>query len=66
MTSTTAPPLWKTIGGLKKAQEVNREIAKYVDVMIGTRRTSPLLGFEVKVSITPTTPAPSNSTPSRT
>ncbi len=29
------PSLWKTIGGLKKAQEVNREIARYVDVMIG-------------------------------
>ena len=29
------PSLWKTIGGLKKAQEVNREIAKYVDVMVG-------------------------------
>ena len=29
------PSLWKSIGGLKKAQEVNREIAKYVDVMIG-------------------------------
>jgi 2-dehydro-3-deoxygluconokinase len=29
------PSLWKSIGGLKRAQEVNREIAKYVDVMIG-------------------------------
>ncbi|MGN1359891.1 MAG: PfkB family carbohydrate kinase [Kiritimatiellia bacterium] len=27
--------LWKSIGGQAKAQEVNREIAKYVDVMIG-------------------------------
>src|SRR5882724_3892284 len=26
------PSLWKTIGGLKKAQEVNKEIARYVDV----------------------------------
>ena len=27
--------LWKSIGGQVKAQEVNREIAKHVDVMIG-------------------------------
>ena len=27
--------LWKSIGGQEKAQAVNREIAKYVDVMIG-------------------------------
>ena len=27
--------LWKSIGGQAKAQEVNREIAKHVDVMIG-------------------------------
>ena len=27
--------LWKSIGGQARAQEVNREIAKYVDVMIG-------------------------------
>ena len=26
---------WSAIGGIQKAQEVNREIAKYVDVMIG-------------------------------
>ncbi|MDR2463548.1 MAG: PfkB family carbohydrate kinase, partial [Verrucomicrobiales bacterium] len=29
------PSLWKSIGGQKRAQEVNREIARYVDVMIG-------------------------------
>src|SRR6266853_3568847 len=29
------PSLWKSIGGQTRAQEVNREIAKYVDVMIG-------------------------------
>src|SRR6266704_125837 len=29
------PSLWKSIGGRKRAQEVNREIAKYVDVMLG-------------------------------
>jgi len=29
------PSLWKDIGGIKKAQEINKEIANYVDVMIG-------------------------------
>src|SRR5256885_5775447 len=29
------PSLWKSIGGQKRAQEVNKEIAKHVDVMIG-------------------------------
>ena len=29
------PSLWKSIGGPERAQEVNREIARYVDVMIG-------------------------------
>ena len=29
------PSLWKSIGGQKHAQEVNREIARYVDIMIG-------------------------------
>lgn len=29
------PSMWSAIGGLEKCQEVNREIAKYVDVMIG-------------------------------
>jgi len=29
------PSLWKSIGGQKRAQEVNKEIAKYVDVMLG-------------------------------
>ena len=42
------PSLWKTIGGLAKAQEVNREIAKYVDVMIGNEEDfTASLGFEV-------------------
>jgi sugar/nucleoside kinase (ribokinase family) len=41
------PSLWKSIGGLKKAQEVNREIAKYVDVMIGNEEDfTASLGFE--------------------
>lgn len=43
------PSLWKTIGGLKKAQEVNRTIAKHVDVMIGNEEDfTASLGFEVK------------------
>ncbi|RQV92037.1 sugar kinase [bacterium] len=29
------PSLWKAIGGQEKAQEVNQEIAQYVDVMLG-------------------------------
>ena len=29
------PSMWNAIGGIKKAQEVNKELAKYVDVMIG-------------------------------
>lgn len=43
------PSLWKSIGGQKKAQEVNREIAKYVDVMIGNEEDfTACLGFEVE------------------
>ena len=43
------PSLWKSIGGQKKAQEVNREIAKYVDVMIGNEEDfTASLGFEVE------------------
>jgi 2-dehydro-3-deoxygluconokinase len=43
------PSLWKSIGGLKKAQDVNREIAKHVDVMIGNEEDfTASLGFEVK------------------
>jgi 2-dehydro-3-deoxygluconokinase len=43
------PSLWKSIGGLKKAQEVNRAIAKHVDVMIGNEEDyTASLGFEVK------------------
>jgi 2-dehydro-3-deoxygluconokinase len=43
------PSLWKTIGGLKKAQEVNREIAGHVDVMIGNEEDfTASLGFEVE------------------
>src|SRR6516162_9703047 len=42
------PSLWKSIGGKKRAQEVNREIAKYVDVMIGKEEDfTACLGFDV-------------------
>jgi 2-dehydro-3-deoxygluconokinase len=42
------PSLWKDIGGHKKAQEVNKEIAKYVDVMIGNEEDFiACLGFSV-------------------
>ena len=42
------PSLWKHIGGLEKCREVNREIAKYVDVMIGNEEDyTACLGFEV-------------------
>ncbi len=43
------PSLWKSIGGQKKAQEVNREIAAHVDVMIGNEEDfTASLGFKVK------------------
>ena len=42
------PSLWKSIGGLTKAQQVNREIARYVDVMIGNEEDfTASLGFDV-------------------
>ncbi len=43
------PSLWKSIGGHAKCQEVNREIAQYVDVMIGNEEDfTACLGFEVE------------------
>jgi 2-dehydro-3-deoxygluconokinase len=43
------PSLWKSIGGHARCQEVNREIAKYVDVMIGNEEDfTASLGFEVE------------------
>ncbi len=43
------PSLWKSIGGQAKAQEVNKEIAKYIDVMIGNEEDfTAALGFEVE------------------
>ncbi|MEA4944167.1 MAG: sugar kinase [Propionicimonas sp.] len=42
------PSLWKSIGGQAKAREVNRELARYVDVMIGNEEDfTAALGFEV-------------------
>ena len=43
------PSLWKSIGGHKRAQEVNREIAQHVDVMIGNEEDfTACLGFDVE------------------
>ncbi len=41
--------LWKGIGGQQRAQEVNRELASQVDVMLGNEEDySAALGFEVE------------------
>jgi 2-dehydro-3-deoxygluconokinase len=43
------PSLWQSIGGKKRAQEVNRELARYVDVMLGNEEDfTACLGFEVE------------------
>lgn len=43
------PSLWKEFGGQKRCQEVNREIAKYVDVMIGNEEDfTASLGYEIE------------------
>lgn len=43
------PSLWKSIGGEAKAQEVNRRLAQYVDVMIGNEEDfTACLGFHVE------------------
>lgn len=42
------PSLWQAIGGQERAQEVNRELAPLVDVMIGNEEDfTAALGFEV-------------------
>lgn len=42
------PSLWKSIGGKEKAQEVNRAIAPYIDVMMGNEEDfTACLGLEV-------------------
>lgn len=43
------PSLWKAVGGRARAQEVNREIARHIDVMIGNEEDfTAALGFEVE------------------
>jgi 2-dehydro-3-deoxygluconokinase len=43
------PSLWNAIGGQAKAQEVNKRLAPYVDVMIGNEEDfTESLGFKVK------------------
>ena len=43
------PSLWKSIGGQKRAQEVNRELAPLVDVMLGNEEDfTAALGFAVE------------------
>jgi len=43
------PSLWKSIGGMERAREVNRAIAPWVDVMIGNEEDfSAALGMEVE------------------
>lgn len=43
------PSMWSAIGGQAKAQEINKEIAKYVDVMIGNEEDfTACLGFEIE------------------
>lgn len=43
------PSLWKGFGGQQKCREINREIAKYVDVMIGNEEDfTASLGYELE------------------
>ncbi len=43
------PSMWSAIGGVEKAQSVNKEIAKYVDVMIGNEEDfTACLGLSVE------------------
>jgi 2-dehydro-3-deoxygluconokinase len=43
------PSLWKSIGGVTRAMEVNRKIVSYVDVMIGNEEDfTAALGFKVE------------------
>lgn len=43
------PSMWSGMGGLEKAREVNGEIARYVDVMIGNEEDfTACLGFEIE------------------
>jgi 2-dehydro-3-deoxygluconokinase len=41
--------LWKSIGGRERAQQVNRDLARYVDVMLGNEEDfTAALGFQVE------------------
>ncbi len=43
------PSMWKAIGGLEKAQQVNKEIAQYIDVMIGNEEDfTACLGLQIE------------------
>ena len=43
------PSMWSAIGDIEKAQEINKEIAKYVDVMIGNEEDfTACLGFKIE------------------
>jgi 2-dehydro-3-deoxygluconokinase len=43
------PSLWKSIGGPSRAREINKEIARYSDVMIGNEEDfTQCLGFEIE------------------
>lgn len=43
------PSLWKGFGGIEKCREINRRIARYVDVMIGNEEDfTACLGFEIE------------------
>src|SRR4051794_29368261 len=42
------PSLWRSVGGLTRAQQVNREIVQHVDVLFGNEEDfTSCLGFEV-------------------
>jgi 2-dehydro-3-deoxygluconokinase len=42
------PSLWKAVGGKERAQQVNRSLARYVDVMIGNEEDyTACLGYDV-------------------
>lgn len=43
------PSMWSAIGGIERAQDINKEIAKYVDVMIGNEEDfTACLGFKIE------------------
>ena len=43
------PSMWSAIGGIEKAREVNKEIAPYIDVMIGNEEDfTACLGLEIE------------------